>query len=336
MIGILACIIVHLLLFATAPYLLRSDASSAKLRRHATPKVFNIEIVPSEVPRPPPKSVPNRYIEANPNAPDKVPDQTNNFSSQNQVLAQEKPDLHKHDDTPKLTGKKDVISNQTVSGRLTKPQESAPPVPKLTAAAKTVKSPRQEKDPLAGFDKMKQGDDGFGSNLGTKPDVMKPAPQKVTGSRDALTDGTDVSEPVIDPRHPRARPVLNQVHTRPAIFQDNNFGTANIGATAYSAKWNSYGAYLHKMLEAIQVQWDRILTDSETAPPSGSYVDVKFTIDSKGKIDEIVSVENTSSEQGKASCLSAVTMTAPYGEWTPDMIAMLGDTQDITIRFYYE
>jgi hypothetical protein len=49
-----------------------------------------------------------------------------------------------------------------------------------------------------------------------------------------------------------------------------------------------------------------------------------------------VSVENTSSEQGKASCLSAVTMTAPYGEWTPDMIAMLGDTQDITIRFYYE
>jgi len=135
---------------------------------------------------------------------------------------------------------------------------------------------------------------------------------------------------------PRARPVLEQVHTRPAIFEDNQFGTSNIGPVAFSAKWSNYGAYLHKMMEAIQIQWDRILLDSRTEPPSGSYVTVKFTMDSKGRITEILDVESTSSEQGKQSCISAITLTAPYGDWTDDMIAVLGTSQELTFRFYYE
>jgi hypothetical protein len=76
-------------------------------------------------PKPPP---PNKYVEANPNAPDNVPDKTNNFSSQNQQLAQEKPQLDQHNDKPKLDGKKDIQSNQVVSGQLSKPQETVPPV----------------------------------------------------------------------------------------------------------------------------------------------------------------------------------------------------------------
>jgi hypothetical protein len=65
-------------------------------------------------------------------------------------------------------------------------------------------------------------------------------------------------------------------------------------------------------------------------------VTVKFTLDSKGKITEILQVESTSTEQGKQSCVSAITLTAPYGDWTDDMIAMLGNSQDLTFVFYYE
>jgi len=134
----------------------------------------------------------------------------------------------------------------------------------------------------------------------------------------------------------RVRPVLQQTHTRPAIFEDNQFGTSNIGPIAYSAKWSNYGAYLHKMMEAIQIQWERILIDTRTEPPSGSFVTVKFTLDKNGKITEILNVESTSSEPGKASCVSAITNTAPYGDWTDDMIAVLGTSQQLTFRFYYE
>jgi hypothetical protein len=336
LVGLLGVLIVHLLLFAFAPYLLRSDEASTLERNRLAQRQFDIELAPEAFAPPPKPPAPNRYVEANPNAPDIVPDKTNNFSSKNQQLAQEKPQLDQHNDRPKLEGKKDIQSNQTVSGQLTKPMESVPVQP-VSVPSKARTAPKQAADPLAGYEKLKEGTDGIGSNTGKVPDVTKPMPEKVEGARDVpKVEGATSLEPVIDPKKPRARPVLEQTHTRPAVFEENNFGTSNIGPVAYSAKWSSYGAYLHKMMEAIQIQWDRILIDSRTEPPAGSYVTVKFTMDSKGRITEILDVESTSSEQGKQSCITAITMTAPYGDWTDDMIAVLGNSQELTFRFYYE
>ena len=207
----------------------------------------------------------------------------------------------------------------------------------IALPTKTQTAPKQAKDPLAGFEKGRDGEDGFGSNIGTNADVTKPAPEKVDGAKNApLVEGADTTLPAIDPKKPRARPVLETVHTRPAIFEDNQFGTSNIGPVAFSAKWSAYGEYLHKMIEAIQIQWDRILIESRTEPPSNTTVTVKFTMDLHGKVTEIIDVESTSSEQGKQSCITAITMTAPYGEWTDDMIAVLGTSQDLTFQFYYQ
>jgi hypothetical protein len=339
LIGVAAVLLVHLFLFATAPYLLRTDASRSAAKTQAAPHQFSIEIAPSafvkEAPKPPP---PNKYVEANPNAPDNVPDKTTNFSSQNQQLAQEKPQADQHNEKPKIDGKKDFQSNQVVSGQLSKPQDPVPISPDAEKRpVKTEMAPKQQQSPLAGFEKVKDGEDGFGSNVGKVVDNSKPMPDKVDGAPDApLVQNAQNTEPAIDPKRPRARPVLVQTHTRPAIFEDNQFGTSNIGPIAFNAKWSSYGAYLHKMMEAIQIQWERILIDSRTEPPSGSYVTVKFTLDKKGKITEILDVQSTSSEQGKASCVSAITNTAPYGDWSEDMIAVLGDSQELTFRFYYE
>jgi hypothetical protein len=90
------------------------------------------------------------------------------------------------------------------------------------------------------------------------------------------------------------------------------------------------------MMEAIQIQWDRILIESRTEPPSNTVVTVKFTLDFHGKVTSIVDIKNTSDEQGKQSCLDAITTTAPYGEWTDDMIATLGSSQELTFQFYYQ
>jgi hypothetical protein len=337
LVGVAAVLLIHLVLFAVSPYLLRPEPVHARPRTHAAPKQFSIEIAPDAFVKAPPKPPPARYVEENPNAPDNVPDKTNNFSSKNQQLAQEKPQPDQHNDKPKMDGKKDIQSNQTVSGQLTKPQESVPVTPQEIKPIKPQTAPRQAQNPLAGFDKTKEGLDGFESNLGKVPDVTKPMPNVVKGANDvAPVPNADSNEPVIDPKHPRPRPMVQQTHTRPAIFEDNQFGTSNIGAIAFSAKWSSYGAYLHKMCEAIQVQWERILIDSRTEPPSGTWVTVRFTLDKAGKVTDISEVQSTSSEQGKASCVSAITNTAPYGEWSEDMIAVLGDTQELTFRFYYE
>jgi hypothetical protein len=337
LIGILGVFLVHLLLFATAPYLLRTEPSQALANKQATTRQFNIQITPNEFVKPQVKPPPlNKFVEPNPNAPDNVPDKTNNFSSKNSQLAQEKPQLDQHNDTPQLDGKKDIQSNQVVSGQLTKPPvDSPPPSPQAALPTKTEMAPRQQQNPLSGFVKDKDNDDAFGSNVGKVPDAAKPVPEVVQGAAKGIASGQS-QEMAIDPKHPRARPILEQTQTRPAIFKDNQFGTSNIGPVSYSAKWSSYGAYLHKMIEAIQAQWDRILIDSNTEPPSGSSVTVTFVLDSKGRISEIKRVESTSSEQGKGSCIGAITNTAPYGEWTDDMKAVLGDSQELTFVFYYE
>jgi hypothetical protein len=107
-------------------------------------------------------------------------------------------------------------------------------------------------------------------------------------------------------------------------------------AISVSANWNMHDAYIHKMVNSIEGQWSRILNQSKTTPPAGTFVAVKFTMDSKGRITEILGVEGTSSERGKDCCISALTNTAPYGAWTNEMIASLGTSQELTLRFSYE
>ena len=196
-----------------------------------------------------------------------------------------------------------------------------------STAVQPVEALKREPDPLAGFEKGRDGGDGFGSNIGSNADVTKPSDN---------VEGADSTHPAIDPKKARARPSLVNPHTLPAIFEDNQFGTSNIGPVAFSAKWSAYGEYLHKMMEAIQIQWDRILIESRTEPPSNTVVTVKFTLDFHGKVTSIVDIKNTSDEQGKQSCLDAITTTAPYGEWTDDMIATLGSSQELTFQFYYQ
>jgi hypothetical protein len=89
------------------------------------------------------------------------------------------------------------------------------------------------------------------------------------------------------------------------------------------------------MVETIQIEWYRILDTSQIQPPVGSTVSIRFRMNSRGQITEILNVNNTSNEQGKDACLSAITNRSPYGEWTAQMIATLGNQQDMTFTFYY-
>jgi hypothetical protein len=140
----------------------------------------------------------------------------------------------------------------------------------------------------------------------------------------------------LDRQKPQPRPVLQKQQVRPGIFSDNKFGTMNIGPTAVDAKWSNYGVYLQRMIETVQIQWDRILLSSTLYPPQGTTVTVKFRMDSDGKITSIIEVKNTSNDQGKEACISAITARSPYGKWSEDMIAVLGDSQEMTFTFYYQ
>lgn len=343
-VGLLGVIIFYLLLWLIAPYLLRFESVGSIVRPHASAKTFNIEIAPDTfVKPPPPKPQPNKFVEANPDAPENTPDKTQNFSDRNQQVAQEKPTPDGKNDMPAIEGQKEIKTSQIVTGQLQQPIEQVEAVPPPTETRETEKAatpPKQEQNPLAGVEK-KDGDnkDGFASNLSAVVDNTKPIPNRIEGVKTGtpMQDTPAVEEQAIDPTHPRPRPTIVKTQkTRPAIFTEQLAGTSNMGLTALDARWSNYGAYLKKLIDTVQVQWENILISGKIYPPGGSTVTVTFILDSEGKIARIVNVENKSSEQAAHACASAITDRAPYGPWTDDMIAMLGKQQEMTFTFYYQ
>jgi len=143
--------------------------------------------------------------------------------------------------------------------------------------------------------------------------------------------------PQADPRRPQPRPQLvKTLQTRPTTLAENKFGTTNIGATAVDARWSYSGAYLQRMIDSVQIQWERIVIEQKANAVGGSSVTVKFVMNDEGRIVDI-GVENlTANDTATRACVSAITDRMPYGPWTDGMKAVLGDRQQMTFTFYYQ
>lgn len=304
---------------------------------------FSIELAPEEFVMPKKEPPPaERFVETNPDAPENVPDKTRNFGAQNQQVAQEKPTPDGKSDTPATEGKKDHQSSQIVSGELTPPElqppPSPPPSPDMMQAIQEAQAQR-EQNPLAGTEKVTgESATGYGFNI-AKPSTTAPTdvPDKVEGQKDAplIVGAPQVTVPRINPQQPQPRPKIN-MRARPAILADNKFGTQNIGAVSFDARWSNYGQYLQQLIETVDVQWNRLMHESRAFPPSGSQVSVKFRLSSDGSISEVINVEGSGGKQYEQICIAGITMRAPYGKWTDDMIAILGESQELTFTFYIQ
>jgi hypothetical protein len=341
-IGLAATLLIHLIVLLLAPRILSVNAAHTAPIVHAKPKPFHISLAPTLTPpKKKPVAPPNKFVETNPNAPENIPDNTRNFSNRNQQVAQEKPTPNGKSDMPTTEGRKDIQSTQIVDGRLSKPEESVPvqPQPLVPPRPASPEVPKALQNPLSGFEKTKT-DTGQGAATSAAPlaDNARPIPRKIDGTRDApLAQSSSPAVPEIDPKHPQPRPMLER-HVRPAIFAENKIGTSNVGLQAADARWSNYGVYLQRMIETIQIEWDRLVGDSKTYPTPGTIVSVKFIMNSKGEIARIVSVDTPTgaSEQAKASCVAGISARSPYGPWSDDMKAALGSEQELTFTFLYQ
>lgn len=344
-IGVVATILFHLLLILALPHLLKRTAVTSPGPKGD--RVFTVELEPEETPKvaatptPPPK--PFKFVEINPDAPDNPPDKTENFGAQNQQVAQEKPTPDGKSDAPALAGDKEKESTAIVTGRLKELEPPVPPTPptaeeQQAAEEAAAKAQTLAQAPLPGFEKFEgESPDSVGSNIAKLP------PPGSKRSNEVVDGDSEVREVVsfngqvirIDPRRPAQRERVEQRNSRPAFLRDNQLGTQNIGPIAYNAKWSEYGAYLQKLIETVQVQWEKIIEQGSVYPPAGTIVRVKFSINDKGEITDIAPDEGESPLQAKRASVSAITARAPYGRWSDEMIAVLGREQEMTFTFYY-
>ena len=150
-----------------------------------------------------------------------------------------------------------------------------------------------------------------------------------SGTKSAETKGSTVDSK-------RTRSQLAR-KARPALFADNKLEKSNIGAVAVDARWSNYGQYLQKMMESVQLQWEKILANGDTRPASGTVVTVKFIMDSTGSITKVINVEgNKAGQQAESYCVTAILCPSPYGKWSDDMVATLGERQEMSFAFFYK
>jgi hypothetical protein len=296
-----------------------------------------------------------RYLETNPAAPSSAPVATNNISNRDQRVAQPVPNPDGHSDLPATTG--DTLnSSKIVSGDLRKPMPPAPPSStapptKAVTAAPPPTAPPPEQIAMttpslpSNITTPTEGEgvrvsDQPGNTTAQKPADQTPPANETVPDDYKLPPGPLTPEAVAASAAaatPQARPTLEvQTHAGPIIKSTQ--GTHNAGiAPAVDAKFTPFGAYLQKMFEAIGSEWDIECEDyTFGVQDSGVAVVVSFIINSQGQV-ESAQVENSSATRGATMlCLNAIQRPAPYGVWTKEMTAELGDRQLIKVAFYYQ
>lgn len=343
-IGVVATVTLHVLLLVFAPRIgrfLDIDTSSAGEVDWKS-REFQVDYLPGETPVTAPEVKLPQFVEANPNAPENMPDDTNLVASQNQQVAQETPSPESNTDMPASKGDPATSSTAIVSGMQVEPTPAAPrPAPASNEPETPAQeAARREQVPLPGVEKFTgESPDGIGTNVSQTSPNAAPVPERVEGAPDSpSTTGARVGLYYkVDAKRPQPRPVLapDVVRARPTPLANREFGTANIGAVAYNAKWSAYGEYLQKFIESVDVQWQRIIGQSNIYPVAGTKVVVKFRMNDKGDIAEIVDVQSAGGRAAKDACVSAIVARAPYGEWPEDMKGVLGESQEMTFTFHY-
>jgi hypothetical protein len=342
LIGVVGTVLFHVLLAVLSPRFAFDDFSGVHTGIHLNTtergKTFDFELAQDSQEK---ERDPFRFVETNPDAPENEPDKTVNFSNRNQQSAQlEAAKELDPERRPSITNGQDEIKNDLsiVTGDMAEPQDGNAARPEREATAEVDQQEqlvRMLQTPDAGVEKF-TGDnpDGIASNVSTSKAASTHADQAVEGSADSQNpNGGLVAVNSASAAQPKARPRLTA--PRSTILTNRAPGVANIGLTGIDARWSEYGEYLQELIEIIQASWYRILDESRIAPPRGSMVAVTFKINSNGETDIVKVEDEGAGRQAVFSCQNAIQARQPYRKWTDQMVAMMGEEQTLTFRFYH-
>lgn len=348
-VGVGATILVHLLLLWLAPRWQTDFIPFESAGPTYAERTFDIEMEPEMFAEPEEETL-GQFVEVNPDAPENTPDQTDNFGAQNQQAAQEVPSPDGTSEAPAVEGQTEIETTSIVSGTRSEPTEAepAPPPPpevlqeiQEALEAAVEEAARQAQTPLPGFEEVEgKSEDSFGSSTVRLPENPQQVAEAIEGALESTQpQGASRGSFRVDPTRPAPRPSLSTSDLRPAFITERVEGTDRMGVVAHTALRTEYGAYLGRIIEAVDRQWSNSvrtgLQGGLSYPLAGSTVKVKFQLMKSGELS-ILEVDGTADTLWSRFCVDAIAQRAPYGVWTEDMIRVLGESQEITFTFHYQ
>ncbi len=135
----------------------------------------------------------------------------------------------------------------------------------------------------------------------------------------------------VDPERPRASIPSGTA----GLLLRNSVGVNRAGAVAIDARFSQYGDYTQRMLEAIQSSWWSIIERSQFEGVQRGRVTVRFRLHRDGTVTDTTILSNEVTRVMSLACKDAVMAPAPYDIWRADMVALYGESDIVTINFYY-
>jgi hypothetical protein len=296
-----------------------------------------------------PRSLKPRFVEANPDAPENPPDETDNFSFRDQQAAQaEEVASESVSETPKIEGDKPDSQKIVPDGDPVAPAEPLPSVAVDPEIAKDFErgSPVGKEEDSANPPEAPVDLEKVDGNEGTAVKKVE-AKENDTESRRqlVLTDIPDktsiaIVEPTAraNPRPtPRPRPRISADLIRGPIMR-TVANAPRIGKVAIECRLHPYGAYVQEMLQAIEDQWSQLAHGArqflrrDRLPPK---VTLRFTLDADGRIHKLHRLDESGDSVPVEICRQAIVSREPFGKWSAKMIEDFGISDEVTINFLY-
>jgi len=145
-----------------------------------------------------------------------------------------------------------------------------------------------------------------------------------------------LAAPTPDPR--RVNPLLappTQAAGTSGLLLRNPVDVGRAGALALDARFSAYGDYAQRLLEAVQASWWGILSRTRLDDFASGSVVVRFRLARDGTVPEAEIVSSSVPLLAALACKDAVQLPAPYDPWRPEMVALLGEDEVVTITFHY-
>ncbi len=239
-----------------------------------------------------------RFAETNPVANQAVPKTAPFTSSRNQTAAQPVPEkMPSNSALPKSAGTSPEIRLAQGKPRSIDQSQSQPtPAPAISMAG-----PKSAPPP------------------GPGKAAARPAPKAAPAPVAA------------DPERPRASLPSGTA----GLLLRNSVGVNRAGAVAIDARFSQYGDYTQRMLEAIQSSWWSIIERSQFEGVQRGRVTVRFRLHRDGTVTDTTILSNEVTRVMSLACKDAVMAPAPYDIWRADMVALYGESDIVTINFYY-
>lgn len=188
--------------------------------------------------------------------------------------------------------------------------------------AKRASDDSPKKSPTDGAPKAPEDGGDSGAPNGTRVSAEpRPAPD---------APPTDESLPA-----PKPRPYLS-MRIPAGPLADNRSRASMQGTIAVDSRFSEFGAYQQRMIEAISRQWNLLGSQYDLNTAVNTIVVIEYSIDKTGALASISVLYSNSTNTGRGLCEQSILTTAPYGEWTREMISALGEqNQDVRITFHY-